>query len=473
MAKGNMGLAGKLAAGIAAGVTILSLYSGIAKAQETEASNAASETISFSIMPSDTSSLDSFVSNLSFDTEVTRIYGTLVSSYVKYSQAETETAPQIEIETEKEIPETSPISVPSMPIVPEPEYIPEFKEKEISPAPVSIFPEKKTFVDKTRFSLPLKIPGLMFQLETRSINLEKLLRSKPAVKTAKETKTIYVPIQKPESNIENYGKFETGVAVLSPEDIFKAFNFSSDESRVLFLKKMPRHPLAQKAASELKERDMDFRNREIKNLYFDDSEGFWIVEASPWFQYKYGFKKPKHSKGPTESGKKSAYYCARFVQQTFYSNFSEEECRKLGIEGHVWMMIDFLKEKKEIIYEREVKSSVLCKNLRKEYPNKEYSEILKMMAEERKKTEDEVRAMLRPGDIIIAWNPYSLYKKHLVTHSAIYLGDGYIMQDWKKKLEIMTLDELYRRIPGRIDFIGRPDLAKTYKKIILRDFENK
>ena len=62
MAKGNMGLAGKLAAGIAAGVTILSLYSGIAKAQETEASNAASETISFSIMPSDTSSLDSFVS---------------------------------------------------------------------------------------------------------------------------------------------------------------------------------------------------------------------------------------------------------------------------------------------------------------------------------------------------------------------------------------------------------------------------
>jgi len=151
MAKGNMGLAGKLAAGIAAGVTILSLYSGIAKAQETEASNAASETISFSIMPSDTSSLDSFVSNLSFDTEVTRIYGTLVSSYVKYSQAETETAPQIEIETEKEIPETSPISVPSMPIVPEPEYIPEFKEKEISPAPVSIFPEKKPLLIKHAF----------------------------------------------------------------------------------------------------------------------------------------------------------------------------------------------------------------------------------------------------------------------------------------------------------------------------------
>jgi hypothetical protein len=318
--------------------------------------------------------------------------------------------------------------------------------------------KKKIQIPQVNFKIPyskLKYgPKKIIEKETRPIQL----------------KPIPAPIQKQEIDFEKYGKFDTTPADLSLEDRTRAFQFYSEESRFNFLKKYPKTPLAAKAARELKENDLQAHNREIRDVYFDDSEGLWIAEVSPWFQYKYGFKKPKHPKGPAEGGKNGDYYCARFVQQTFYSNFSEAECRRLGIEGHVWTMIDFLKENNQIIYEREVKSSVLCKNLRKQYPDKDYSQILKMMAEERKKTEKEIGAMLRPGDICIAWNPYSLYKKNLVTHSFISLDDdGYmIMQDWKKKLEIMPLDELYKRIPGGIDFIARPNLAKTYTKIKIK-----
>ena len=287
------------------------------------------------------------------------------------------------------------------------------------------------------------------------------------------SKNIYSILQKNskknienEKFLENYSKFgafsETPAAdAFNPanlEKTLKNFSFSSDDSMLKAISEYPRSRAAIRAASDLRENDAQQGN-EIKSITYNETKSAWEIEATPWFLYRKKIMKPRFPEKslPFIKSGKVSYFCTAFVQETLGNIIGETEIMKNGIYGHAWEMLSNLRQMKKIIWEKNPKSSAICRDLIEKNPKSSYREILNMLAT----TQDTgIESMLRPGDIVNAWNPFSLYKKHVTTHWFIILGRDkngniYIMQEWKDKLEIMTLNELKKRIPGGIDAIAR------------------
>jgi hypothetical protein len=283
-----------------------------------------------------------------------------------------------------------------------------------------------------------------------------------------------------EKFLNNYAKFgafaETpSINAFNPanlEKTLKNFSFSSDDSMLKAISEYPRSQAAIKAASDLKENDSQQGKNEIKSIAYNETKSAWEIEATPWFLYRKKIMKPRFPEKslPYIKSGKVSYYCTAFVQETLGNIIGETEIMKNGIYGHAWQMLSNLREKKKIIWEKNPKSSAICRDLISKNPKSSYKEILQMLAATRNTG---IESMLEPGDIANAWNPFSLYKEHVTTHWFIILGKDkngniYIMQEWKDKLEIMTLDELYKRIPGGIDAIAKLGFENLYIKKTLK-----
>jgi hypothetical protein len=180
-----------------------------------------------------------------------------------------------------------------------------------------------------------------------------------------------------------------------------------------------------------------------------------------WNEYLTG-KRKKPVRFQAE-GAKHPYFCCAFVQRILSEIYGEELCKKEGVlkkdykeMGGTWGLLNRLRERGNLVWEREEKSSETLKRLRKEKPKSKYRDLVSRLKETNTK---EAERLLQPGDIIIAYYPGSLFKKNIVTHTCIYLGEKqgekYVLQEWGDSVEIMSLRNLYSRIPGGIDAVGR------------------
>jgi len=199
----------------------------------------------------------------------------------------------------------------------------------------------------------------------------------------------------------------------------------------------------------------------LKQAIFSETEIQQKIQINKIWQ-EYLERKRKMPKRFQLKNASHPYFCCAFVQERLVEVYGLQFCKKAGIIGDgkriggTWNLLDNLKDKGYVIWEKKEKSSEIFKKIKKENPKLKYYEIIKRLKETNTR---EAENIITQGDIIFSWYPQSLFKKNYVTHACIVLGKKdnkwYVFQEWGHAVEILPLEKLYDRVPGGIDAVVR------------------
>jgi len=159
---------------------------------------------------------------------------------------------------------------------------------------------------------------------------------------------------------------------------------------------------------------------------------------------------------------KQIYNCSGYVQEFYLKYFKKEWCIERGLmkrdarSGGTWNIVENIKDKG---YQEWVNDDTEIIELKKQYRiaskkgnEKKKKEIVKKL--EQKNTR-EFGENLMPLDVLSLWYKDSHYNKHDLTHLCVYLGGGKVLQQWGTEVEIMSLEDLYKRTPAGIERVFR------------------